>query len=416
MAPVTFFGGHHRKYRKNLPRKPEAMTQTDDLFDRRLLAAPSVPSARVDIYSGVARLAATVWASEVVAKGKRPDTALVFVHPTANFLGHYALKPMAERGFGAVGLTTRYVGGDSSLNVENCLLDIGAMVSHLRQVGYEKIVLVGNSGGASVVPYYQAQAENPTITSPPGGGPDLTQASLEPADAIIMLMAHSGRARLITEWLDPAIIDESNPFVRDPDLDMFDPSNTVPYGEEWMARYRAAQIARNRRISAWAEAMLRSVQSQNRGGLDDFPFVVHGTYADPRILDATIEPSDRNIGTALWGDPEKSNYFPAGIGRYTSVRTWLNQWSLDHALGDSLRWLPQVEVPINIIYGTADTAALPAHALDMYDVAPRERTTITPIPGATHYFAGQPDLLNEACDAMAQWIHSPKPAPSGATA
>ena len=111
--------------------------------------------------------------------------------PTANFLGHYALPGLAERGFGAIGLTTRYVGNDTALILENCLLDIGAMVRHLRSTGYEHVVLVGNSGGASIVPYYQAQAQSPSVTDPPGGGPDLTQAGLVPADAIVMFNAPS---------------------------------------------------------------------------------------------------------------------------------------------------------------------------------------------------------------------------------
>ena len=72
---------------------------------------------------------------------------MVWCHPTANFLGHYSLPALAERGFGAIGLTTRYVGNDTALILENCLLDIGAMVGHLRDRGYGRVVLVGNSGG-----------------------------------------------------------------------------------------------------------------------------------------------------------------------------------------------------------------------------------------------------------------------------
>src|SRR5438876_7241215 len=178
-------------------------------LERNLLAAPQEAHAKVEIYSGVARLARAVWASEVKIAGTPPSTAVVWCHPTANFLGHYSLPALAERGVGAVGLTTRYVGNDTALILENCLLDIGAMVAHLHgQLGYERVVLVGNSGGASIVPYYQAQALEPTVTDPPGGGPDLTSASLPPADAIVMFNAHPARARLCTEWLDPAIVDE----------------------------------------------------------------------------------------------------------------------------------------------------------------------------------------------------------------
>ncbi|BBC38495.1 uncharacterized protein SGFS_097890 [Streptomyces graminofaciens] len=372
-------------------------------MERHLLAAPSAPSSRVDVYSGVARLAATVWASEVVAEGRQPDTAIMFVHPTSNMLGHYALTPLAQRGFAAVGLTTRYVGNDSSLVTENVLLDIASMVRHLREErGYRRVVLVGNSGGASVVPYYQAQAQHATVTDPPGGGPDLTEYDLPPADAVVMLMAHSGRARLVTEWLDPAILDEASPFVRDPDLDMFDERNGPPYTPEFVARYRAAQVQRNRRISRWAEQMLRAVPD----GVDDFPFVVHGTYADLRSLDPGLEPSDREIGVSLWGDPFAANFLPAAIARYTTARSWLNQWSIDHAQGDALRWLPRSKVPVLIVYGTGDTAAHPQHALDMAAAAPEPLTTLVPIKSAGHYFQGQPELRDQACQHIAEWVRA----------
>ena len=151
----------------------------------------------------------------------------------------------------------------------------------------------------------------------------------------------------------------------------------------------------------------RSAEFARRGpvaGLDDVPFVVHGTYADPRSLDSAIEPSDRPIGVSLWGDPAYANYFPAGIARYTTARSWINQWSLDDSLGDSLRWLPTIQAPVHIIYGTADTAAHPTHAREMYEAARPESRSITAITGAGHYFENHPDLLAEACDDLASWL------------
>ena len=93
--------------------------------------------------------------------------------------------------------------------------------------------------------------------------------------------------------------------------------------------YRAAQLARNRRISSWAEEQLAllSVAERSPKGLEDLAFVVHGTAADLRFLDPTIDPSDREIGVTLWGAPTIANYMPAGISRVTSCRSWLNQWS-----------------------------------------------------------------------------------------
>ena len=374
-------------------------------LERNLLEIPVPPSGRIDVYSGVARLSGAVWASEVRLRGHQPDTAVVFIHPTANFLGHYALPALARCGVAAVGLTTRYVGNDSNLNVENCLLDIGAAVRYLREHGYQRVILAGNSGGGTVVPYYQAQAEHPSVTAPPGGGPDLTAAGLLPADALVLFMAHPSRARLSMEWLDPAITDESAPFERDAGLDAFDPRNGPPFSAGFIARYRAAQLGRNRRITAWAQEQLAAITDGSHWprGLDDLAFVVHGTSADLRFLDAAVDASDRVTGSTLWGTPEVANYLPAGINRYTTLRSWINQWSVDQTLGNALRWLPKIETPVLVVGGTADSAAPPSVFSQLYDAvetAPRKQLVID---GATHYFEGQPEKLRQACEAIAAW-------------
>src|SRR6201996_3140117 len=374
-------------------------------LERNLLERPGPPSGRIDVYSGVARLSGAVWASEVRLRGHQPDTAVVFIHPTANFLGHYALPALARCGVAAVGLTTRYVGNDSNLNVENCLLDIGAAVRYLREHGYQRVILAGNSGGGTVVPYYQAQAEHPSVTAPPGGGPDLTAAGLLPADALVLFMAHPSRARLSMEWLGPAITDESAPFERDAGLDAFDPRNGPPFSAGFIARYRAAQLARNRRITAWAQEQLAAITDGSHWprGLDDLAFVVHGTSADLRFLDAAVDASDRVTGSTLWGTPEVANYLPAGINRYTTLRSWINQWSVDQTLGNALRWLPKIETPVLVVGGSADSAAPPSVFGQLYEAvqtAPRKQLVID---GATHYFEGQPEKLRQACEAIAAW-------------
>jgi pimeloyl-ACP methyl ester carboxylesterase len=376
-----------------------------DHLERNLLEIPIPPSGRVDVYSGVARLSGATWASEVRRRGRQPPTALVVIHPTANFLGHYALATLAELGVAGIGMTTRYIGNDSNLSVENCLLDIGATVRTLRQRGYERVVLVGNSGGGTIVPYYQAQAEHPSVTAPPGGGPDLTAADLPRADAIVLFMAHASRALLNMEWLDPAIIDELEPFGRDPALDAFNPDNGPPFLPEFVERYRAAQLARNRRITGWAEQQLTRLEHERHWpqGLDDMAFVVHGTAADLRFLDATIDASDRPVGMTLWGRTEVTNYLPAGIGRYTTLRSWINQWSIDRTKGNALLWLPKLETPVLVVGGSADSGSPPVIVNQLYDAvetAHRERLIV---PGATHYFEQQPDLLRQACEAMVAW-------------
>jgi pimeloyl-ACP methyl ester carboxylesterase len=376
-------------------------------LERNLLGAPAGEHQKVEIYSGVARLSRTVWASEVRVAGTTPDVAVMLCHPTANFLGHYALAGLAERGLGAIGFTTRYVGNDTSLIMENCLLDMGAMVRHLYERGYVSVVLIGNSGGASIVPYYQAQARHPTVTDPPGGGPDLTAAALRPVDGIVMLNAHPSRATLSTEWLDPAITDERRPFARDPSVDMYNPDNGPPFAPEFVTRYRAAQVARNRNIASWAREQLSQLGTAGHGppGLDDLAFVVHGTAADLRFLDGSIDRSDREVGVTLWGSPQVANYMPAGISRVTTLRSWINQWSIDDTNADSLRWLPEIDVPVGVVLGTADVTVLPAMAQQMHDASTRAPVRdLQFVPGATHYFEGRPDLLDQALEHIARFI------------
>jgi alpha-beta hydrolase superfamily lysophospholipase len=375
---------------------------------RELLEVPmAAAGGRVDIYSGVARSHGKLWATVVRPAPDQRDLAAVLIHPTSNFMGHYAQEPLARRGVAAVGMATRYMGNDTALLMENCVLDVGAVVRHLKDVeGYRRVVLVGNSGGGGLVSLYQSQAEKPTITATPAGDPpDLTKADLPPADGLILLMAHPGRASTYTEWLDPAIIDEHDPYRRDPSLDLFNPDNGPPYSAEFLGRYRAAQLARNRRITAWVRERIEYAEQAAQPEFADLPFAIHGTCADPRFVDLGIDPSDRPAGT-LWGDPPVANNIPATLGHFSSFRSWLSQWSIDDSACNAVRHLPSVTVPVLVVYGTADSAALPHHAREAYDAAPAGRRKLVAVQGATHYFAGQPELLEQAADEIAAWLAS----------
>jgi alpha-beta hydrolase superfamily lysophospholipase len=358
-----------------------------------------------EVYSGVARMAGVLWCTRVRAAPERTaSTAVVVVHPSSNFLGHYALDAWARRGVDAIAMTTRYIGNDSALLLENCVLDVASVVGQLRQEGYERVVLVGNSGGGGLVALYQEQATAATITSSAGGaGPDLTRASLPPVDALVTLMAHPGRANLLCEMLDPAVLDENSPSERDPALDMFDPANTPPYDTEWLSRYRAAQLARNERITDAALKQIERIRELTDGRVNDIPMVVHATCADPRTVDLTIDPSDRAVGT-LWGDAAVANYIPTTLGHFTSAQSWLSQWSLRTSNGNGPERLKGTDVPVHVIYGTADQACFPEHARQLYDGVPHDRRKLSEITGGKHYLNGQAELIEIMADVLVGWV------------
>ncbi|MGB3437665.1 MAG: alpha/beta hydrolase [Actinophytocola sp.] len=370
-----------------------------------LLGIPmAAANGRIDVYSGVSRMAGKVWGS--LHRAATPSrTVVVVVHPASNFLGHYLLAPLAERGVDAVGLTTRYIGNDSTLLMENCVLDIGAAIKFLRDRGYERIILVGNSGGGGLTAFYQSQAESPTITHTPAGDPpDLTTATLPPVDALVELMAHPGRAIVYTEWLDPAIVDEHDPSRRDAELDLFDERNGPPYSAEFLTRYRAAQVARNRRITAWVREKLAEL-AKDQDGVQDLPFVVHGTGADPRFTDLTIEPTDREAGT-MWGPAAHANLMPASLGHLCSLRSWLSQWSIDDTNCDGPFHLTRTSVPTLVMYGTADQVCFPSHAISLYDAVPHADKELVAVRGGTHYLSGQPELMTQVADTILSWLES----------
>lgn len=367
----------------------------------QLLGIPMQASDRIDVYSGVARMAGKIWGS--LHRAERSKTVVVVIHPTSNFLGHYLLAPLAARGVNAVGLTTRYIGNDSSLTMENCVLDVGAAIRHMREMGFEKVVIAGNSGGGGLAALYQSQAESPSITCTPAGDPpDLTTADLPPADAVLSLMAHPGRAQVFTEWLDPAVVDEHDPWARDPELDLFSGRFTAPYDDGFIARYREAQIARNRRITAWVHSELERLEDAG-GELADLPFVVHGTTADPRFLDVTIDPSDRTPGT-MWGPTEVANMMPASLGHYTSLRSWLSQWSYDESNCNAQVHFARVSVPVLVMYGTADQVVFPAYAHEMYDAVQHSDKSLIPVENGLHYLTSQPGKVDFVADTVVSWL------------
>ena len=364
-----------------------------------------------DVYGGLAEI--TVLESYLLKPKTKPsDTVLVFMHPIGGGAYQPMINGLARAGHHVIYCNSRFRGTDSALLMEKVVEDLGECIKDAKnRLGYAKVVLAGWSGGGSLSMFYQQQAQRATITSSPSGdGPDLTQLELPAADGVMLLAAHISRHGTLTEWLDASILDESDPTKRDPELDLYNPDNPnqPPYSQEFLARYRQAQIDRNRRITAWVKKKLAELKSSGRPDSDvaEFGFVVHGTMADPRWLDPKVDPNERTPGTCYLGDPRVVNMSPVGLARFSTLRGWLSQWSYDDARGDGVACGRDLAVPALVIGNLADDACTPSHTRRLFEAIGHPDKEMHEIPGATHYYAGpdQRDKLRHAVDVVTDWL------------
>ncbi|MDR6858456.1 alpha/beta hydrolase [Variovorax guangxiensis] len=340
-------------------------------------------------------------------QGHASDTLMVFMHPASTLQLLPVPRAMAATGAHVLCAGSRYQRNDAALIMEKVLLDLGAYIRHAKEVwGYKYVVLVGWSGGGALAVSYQAEAENPSVMHTPTGDPvNVKDAGLIPADAIIYQAAHLSRAHLLAEAIDPCVRDEANPDDRDVELDIYDPRNPnqPPYSQEYVARYRAAQLARMRRITSWAKGKLQELKERNTGEMER-PFIVHRTLADPRFLDPSLDPNDRKPRWCYMGNPETVNTGPVGLARFTTLRSWLSQWSLDDSCGNGLENARRMRAPLLVIENSADDAVPQTHPTMLFDAAASADKTFRIVKGATHYYAGQPELLKEATALIRDWL------------
>ena len=334
------------------------------------------------------------------------DRVVIFSHPIGGGSWLPLVTMLAKMGVHTIYANTRYRGNDTALIMERAVMDFGAVIRHAKErLGYSKVYLGGWSGGGAQSLFYQAEAQDPRVTHTPAGDPyDLTAAGFIPADGVLLLAAHLSRNLTLTEWMDASIEDESRPFERNPQWNLYAKDGPKPpYSADFVAEYRARQIARNRRITAWVKAELAALKAQ---GLDNHErcFTVQGTMADPRWLDPLVDPNERPPNHCMLGDPFVVNDGPVGLARFTTLRSWLSQWSYDDSNADGLKCAARIATPMLVIENGADDACTPSHAARLMAAAKNCTIDHHLIPGANHYYFGQTDKAQAAAELVRDWI------------
>jgi pimeloyl-ACP methyl ester carboxylesterase len=337
------------------------------------------------------------------AAGVRPTTAFIATHYNVDFAEHYLASYLAERGFGFLGWNTRFRGNEAHFLLDHALAEIGVGVRWLREeAGADRIVLLGNSGGGSLMSAYQSQAVEPNIRPVTGMRPVSAIEGLPPADLFVALAAHSGRPEVLTNWLDPSVTDETDPVSADSALDPFNRENGPPYTDEFQARYRAGQRARNERITDWALGQLGALAPTRAR---DQLFVVPRSWADLRMIDPAIESSDRRPNWCYLGDPQKANYGVFGVGTVSTLRSWLSMWSLRTSQCIAAPHLARIMLPSLVIHATADACVYDSDARALFDAlaAPDKRLEFI---RADHYLQEPDGARAQVADLISDWVAS----------
>ena len=340
--------------------------------------------------------------------GKKWKTAVILSHPRGDFSVHYAAPLLAAAGYAVLGFGTRYMNNDTDCLHEACTIDVETVYNEMKRRGAEAVVLLGNSGGGSLMA--------------------LAHAERGIGDGWVGMAAHPGEGVFMLQVIDPSVADESDPFSTIPELDMYNPDNgwrpwpePCVYDKEWLKRYRAAQVERVARIDAIAKASiaesidagsrLRGVDNQaqtvqwrelRRRAVFTKYMVIYRTLADPAYLDLSIDPDERPMGSLFaFPDPFDANYGRGGLGRSMTARGWLSTWSglSSHAkLADTM---PKVKVPTLLIHPTADTEIRIWQAKEIVDNSGAADKTYIEMKGAPHYLEGH---RREALAHVADWL------------
>lgn len=324
-------------------------------------------------------------------------TVVCMMHPRADMSRHYAIPYLLEAGFAAFGQEGRWPGNDIACIHEMLLMDIAASVRFLKERGFQKIILLGNSGGGSLYTFYQAQAATAPpnrLTDTPAGDPyDLNRYQMPAADGMVIIAAHLGEGKVLQAAIDPSVTDEVDPLSCDPSLDMYNPANgfreppeSSKYSEEFLLRYRAAQAMRVARLDAIARRYIEEqryfADLTREAAFDNQPptrrsfvsrravsgryLLINRTEANPAFTDLSIDPSLRSYGSLFSPRPDLFNYTEAGFGKYQTPRAWLSTWSGLSSRASVLDNIIRIKVPTLVLNYTGDHGIHPSDSEAIY--------------------------------------------------
>ena len=383
------------------------------------------------------------------------NVAVMVMHSDADYLNFPAGKALASHGYRTLQANVSRV----TETLDKKLLDVKTCIEYLKSLpGVEKVVILGHSGGATLMSCYQAVAEN---------GAAVFQdekkivaisdiGELPAADAVMLIDSNWGNGIMTLLSLDPAVKCDCNGVDLDTEYDLAKQEGYHPdgshYSDAFIGKYQKAQASRNEKLISKALERLDAINTGKGNYRDDEPWIVAGATQiapcnrlfpqDIRLLSHTkkewplihadgsvttgIIPSLRKARKAM---PFTSIY---GMGTMiTSVKTYLSaqairtteEFGYDETHIYGIDWdssycctpgnMRHVKAPLLLMGMTGGYECLAAEMI--YELAASEDKTLAFVEGASHMlwpakecesYPGQfGDTVKLTFDYAADWLN-----------
>lgn len=216
---------------------------------------------------------------EPVQADERAGIGILVMHSDQNYYNFVPCPELAKRGFTVMAANVSEMKSPLDRKIE----DVAFYLEQLQKLpGVKKTILLGHSGGATLMSCYQAVAEN-------GAGifqddkklvkmKDL-KAPVPKADAVMFLDSNWGNGVMTLLSIDPQVTDETTSKNLNTEFDLFDPDNGFEeqgshYAPEFVEKYQKAQAARFAKIVERAVARCKALDQGDGDYVDDEPFIV----------------------------------------------------------------------------------------------------------------------------------------------
>ena len=244
---------------------------------------PMVQSAPFDlsIKRTYAQVAGGAYLYEPATPGEKAHLAILVMHSDGNYMTHSACTEMSKRGYRVFCVNRNGAG-----TLDQVIANLRQAMTYLKKVdGVQKIVLLGHSGGATLMTSYQMIAEKGVVSCQ---GPEKlhkcpnTFAGMPAADGVMLIDSNWGNAEMSLFSVDPAVMEQDNGQKINPDLDLFNPKNgfnakgNSDYSAEFIKKWQTAVGKREQALTQEALNGLDAVAAGKSRFSDDEPMIIAG--------------------------------------------------------------------------------------------------------------------------------------------